>query len=57
MHNEAGWRNGGCITRTNGNAILKVSFPLEVQWKPPLHQAAGRYMQAADSAVGKSKRN
>ena len=26
--------------RTNSSAILEVSLPPEVQWKPPLHKAA-----------------
>jgi len=33
--------------RRNGSAILEVCTPQEVQWKPPLRQAAGRYRQAA----------
>jgi len=29
------------VTRRNGSANLKLCTPQEVQWKPPLRQAAG----------------
>ena len=37
------------VARRNGSANLKVCTPQEVQWKPPLRQAAPRYLSFWDS--------
>jgi hypothetical protein len=46
----------GALARRKCSANLEVCRPPEVQWKPPLRQAAGTLCVSRESVVDKSER-